>query len=167
MPSRCCATLSRRDLRQQFAKQFSTDDIFDGFCLDYFPFAYKQFGGEMSRCRKENILLHMISEADLTAALCKATCHRRQNRTLARVCDKPLKVPVGRAKTSAKVSAEFLTHAVIVAFLPAIKGRSSAKKVNSHGCVESRQPRDLTSLLSVLAEFIRQSQAAPTALRRK
>lgn len=160
MPSCSCVTLSRRDLRRQLAKQFSADDIFDGFCLDYFPDAYRQFSGEMSRCRKENILLYMISEADITTALCSGVFQRRRNRSLDPVSAEPPTAPSGRDRTQTKASAEFRKHAVIVAVLPRSKVRSATEKAARQGHVAPLHALDFTALLSVFAELINSSQAA-------
>lgn len=150
--------MTRPELRAQLGTEFATDDAFDGFCLDYFPDAHRQFSGEMSRCRKENILLQMKSVEEITRALC-AACHTPEERA---------NQPASINEPHTDAAAEQLRHAVLVALIPSRKGcRSKLEEIVRADCVMSRLSPELTSLLDFLADVIDRPRTTAPALTRR
>ena len=150
--------MTRPELRAQLGTKFATDDAFDGFCLDYFPVAHRQFSGEMSRCRKENILFQMKSVEEISRALC-AACHAAEERA---------NQPAFIEEPHPDNAAEQLRHAVIVAVIPSRKGcRSKREEIVRADCVRSRLSPELTSLLDFLADVISRPRPTAPALPRR
>lgn len=167
MQSHRCTTLSRPALRKQLGMKFTTDDAFDAFCVDYFREVYMQFSGEMSRCRKENLLLQMTSEEDLTASLCLATCPRSQpNQPLGH---RSVEEDVAQAGQPAKLRPQHpsahLKNAVIIAVLPSYKRRRLLDEIVRSCCAEPLCTLSWASLLALLEGTLSQ-EGLPAPKRR-
>ena len=150
--------MTRPELRAQLGTKFATDDAFDGFCLDYFPDVYKQFSGEMSRCRKENLLLQMKPVEEISRAVCAAS----------RDVEDRANQPAFNNEPRPDYAAEQLRHAVIVAVLPSRQGCwSKLEEIVRADCVRSRLSPELTSLLGFLADVISRPRTTAPALTRR
>lgn len=168
MPFPYRTILSRPELRQQLSVEFSTDDAFDGFCLDYFPDVYAQFGGDMTRRRKENILLQLITEGDITAALCTATHPGGQRREKLEPSGSEAGVTLsrGKKKSPAKRSAKRQESAVIFVVLPGPRPCSSLEEA-VRSCRSDPRGMDMSFLLALFAQLVGRPQASePKLLRR-
>lgn len=158
MPSHRCLTMTRPELRAQLGTKFATDDAFDGFCLDYFPDVYRQFSGEMSRCKKENILLQMKPVEEISRAL-YAACPP---------ADEGASQPAFTKEPHPGDVAEQARHSVIVAVLPSRNGCwSKLEEIVRADCVRSRLSPELTSLLDFLADVIGRPRTTAPALTRR
>jgi hypothetical protein len=150
--------MTRPELRAQLGTKLATDDAFDGFCLDYFPKVHRQFSGEMSRCKKENILLQMKSVEAITRALCAAFHGGEDQAIPARSDNEPLPDDAAQKQR----------HAVIVAVIPSSKGCwAKLEEIVRADCVRSHLSPELTSLLNFLAGVISRPRSTAPALTRR
>lgn len=162
-----CMTMSRPALRKQLGMKFSTDDAFDGFCLDYFPDVYTQFSGEMSRLKKENILLQRVSEAALTASLCMATCSvGSQTQPIVHPSiEKSIRQTGYPCHPRDEEPPDRLEDAVIIAVLPRSTHRRTSPQVVGSSRDAHLRALNLTSLLALI-EGVLSRPRSPVPIRR-
>lgn len=61
----------RENVRQRLRSELLTDEDFDAFCIDYFPVVAQRLSGGLNRVQKENLLLQLISPAQINQRLRK------------------------------------------------------------------------------------------------